>query len=315
MNLLISAMMMWSAEGQDKGLLIRVEPLFQQERHYGERFWMKIIFKNVSEDTLVLRHCRHTYDVGGFLALRLMRIVIRNEDGDNVTFLGIWPHIPQFNRFGEAEPPKGWTRERFMAGTDYTSFLPGDSLIKLLNLYDYTGFRHKPGTYIFDELVMDYSKHLGDWTGMWNGRIEIKNIGYRYVIEDKPVKATFTTPLRLKVGLYPTVSFAEVQGDLIKILKKDPNSFEVYPGMEAVAKAYIWENFRREMSEKRIGRLELMSDSLWDIKEAVARADAIEFLIQDLKAKGYDSEFFRADYWLWLYHYRRTHIGKLGGEK
>jgi len=292
----------WFAEDQDKGLLVRIEPLFSKERRYEDRFWIKVIYKNISGDELIL---------GGYpnwdacvdmrVSKRQMDIVILNEKGRNIRFVPVHINVSGLGKFGKEEPPEGWSRERLMNIRYHITLMPGDSVVKFLNLYEFTGAQ-KPGSLLtFDELKIDYTWYYGEWTGFWNGRIEIGNIGYQFKLEKE--KLELYSPLQEAVRCKKIKTLAEAEAELIKLLKKDPNAPAVFMGMVAAADAYVY--------EKNIPS----DDSLRSQKEAIARADAIEFLIQDLKAKGYDSEFFRADYWLWLYHYRRTHIGKLGGEK
>ncbi|MEO0256803.1 MAG: hypothetical protein ABIM74_05875 [candidate division WOR-3 bacterium] len=256
-----------------------------------------------------------------------MDLVILNKKGKNVR--GIWIIIDEANqgRFGHEKPPEGWAKERLRDTWEYTLLLPGDSIIRLLSLFDFIGL--KPGTYTFDELKIDYSWVYGDWTGFWNGKIEIKNIGYRFTVEDKGYKLKKEkggwTRLLVKDDKILVLlsgpdflwkwmergidTFEEAREELLRVMKEeDTNTFLVFYILNRAASFY---------AEERVGGHYDASDerNLYGIRKAILKANAIEFLIQDLKAKGYDSEFFRADYWFWLYHYRRTHIGKLGGEK
>ena len=328
MNLFIAILMGWSAEGQDKGLLVRIEPLFPEERYYGERFWIKVIYKNISNDSLFFGSGLTWHGCSDIIrSTRIMDLVILDENGRNAR--GVWIIINEvgIGKFGYKEPPEGWSRERLRNTWEYTLLLPGDSIIRLLSLFDFIGL--SPGTYTFDELKIDYSWVYGDWTGFWNGKIEIKNIGYRFVVEDKKYefkkeKGGFTRLLIKDDKILAMLSgpdfllkwvergidtFEETRGELLRVMKEeDPNTFLVFYVLEKAASLYADENVsgRYDASDER---------NLYTIRKACAKAFIIDYLIQDLKAKGYDSEFFRADYWLWLYHYRRTHIGKLGGEK
>jgi len=325
----MSLLIAWSAQGQDKGLLVRVEPLFPEERYYGERFWMKIIYKNISNDSLFFGSTLSWFGCSDILwSTRAMDLAILNEKGKNVR--GIWIIIDEFHQgmFGHEKPPDGWTKERLRDTWKYTLLLPGDSIIRLLNLVDFIGL--KPATYTFDELKIDYSWVYGNWTGFWNGKIEIENIGYRFTVEDRGYKfkkeekyghtrllvkddkilvLLSGVDFLLKWGEKGIDTFEEAYEELLRVMKKeDTNSFLVFYVLDRATSLYAEEKVKShyDASDER---------NLHAIRIAIAKADAIEFLIQDLKAKGYDSEFFRADYWFWLYYYRRTHIGKLGGEK
>jgi len=328
MNIFIAILIGWSAEDQDKGLLVRVEPLFPEERYYGERFWMKVIYKNISEDSLFLGSGPTWHGCSDIIwSPRIMDLVILDENGRNAR--GIWIIINEVGtgRFGHREPPEGWSKERLRNTWEYTILLPGDSIIRLLNLFDFIGL--SPGTYTFDELKIDYSWVYGDWTGFWNGKVEIKNIGYKFVVEDKKYKlkkekgewtrllikddkilALLSGPdLLWNMKERGIKTFDQAYKELLRVMKEeDPNTFLVFYVLQYTSSLYA--------EEKVSGHYDPSDErNLYAIREAIAQADAIEYLIQDLKSKGYDSEFFKDDYWFWLYHYRRTHIGKLGGEK
>ena len=323
MNLFIVFLVTWSAQGQDKGLLLRVEPLFPQERYYGERFWVKLIFKNVSADTLMLREWGPSWSISEPIREEDIRElafpIIYDENGHDAydPFLGYASaFFPGFGFFSSKEPREGWSRERILKTTEgYIFLLPGDSLIKLFSVDCVTedsvnkGTR-RPGVYIFDGFTYDYSKWAGDWTGFWNGKIEIKNIGYRFRLENKPLSKETQSILPPQYGgewgekAKNIKNFDQAHQELIRIMKEeDPNTLRVFFALCAASELYAQEKIKPPYDEYR------------RIREACAKAFIIDYLIQDLKAKGYDSEFFRADYWFWLYHYRRTHIGKLGGEK